>query len=169
MLLPLKFIQPLWGTFLTWIYIFYIVLCFEQSLKFNTLFISQNNWFNRAMAISISSIFGRLGTVAGANVVAIMMDDHCEIVFYLSGITLMGNWKYYSESKNVFRIVMELAIFKVYYLYFRSNAIPQFHCDFNPQNVFLLFWWHRGIAKLLWQNRLTIQNLLQNCSESEYF
>ncbi|XP_055298707.1 synaptic vesicle glycoprotein 2B-like [Sitodiplosis mosellana] len=40
----------------------------------------------RAMAISISLMFGRLGSIAGSNTAAILLDDHCEAAFYLSGL-----------------------------------------------------------------------------------
>lgn len=43
------------------------------------------------MAVSISLIFGRLGTVSGTNMVALLLDDHCEMVFYLSGSSLIGD------------------------------------------------------------------------------
>lgn len=42
------------------------------------------------MAICISLMFGRLGSVVGSNVVALLLDDHCESVFYLSGTTVIG-------------------------------------------------------------------------------
>lgn len=35
-------------------------------------------------------MFGRLGTVAGAIAVASLIDSHCELVFYLSGASLIG-------------------------------------------------------------------------------
>ncbi|XP_031629386.1 synaptic vesicle glycoprotein 2B-like [Contarinia nasturtii] len=44
----------------------------------------------RAMAICISLMFGRLGSVVGANIAALLLDDHCETVFYLSGTTVMA-------------------------------------------------------------------------------
>lgn len=43
------------------------------------------------MAVCISLMFGRLGTVVGVNTVALMLENHCELVFYMSGITLIGN------------------------------------------------------------------------------
>lgn len=46
---------------------------------------------NRAMALCISLMFGRLGSAAGANVAALLLDNHCESAFYLSGISLIGN------------------------------------------------------------------------------
>lgn len=45
---------------------------------------------NRAMAISISLMFGRLGSVVGSNMVAFLLDDYCESTFYLSGSVLLG-------------------------------------------------------------------------------
>lgn len=48
------------------------------------------NW--RAMAISISLMFGRMGCVIGANTVALLLDDNCETSFYLSGSILIGKF-----------------------------------------------------------------------------
>lgn len=45
----------------------------------------------RGMAICIALMFSRLGSVFGANGSAILLDDHCETVFYVSGLTLLGN------------------------------------------------------------------------------
>lgn len=45
----------------------------------------------RAMALSISLMFGRLGGVAGSNVAAHLLYNHCETTFYLSGSTLLSN------------------------------------------------------------------------------
>lgn len=42
------------------------------------------------MAVCISLMFGRLGSVVGANTAAVLLDNHCETVFYLSGSTLIG-------------------------------------------------------------------------------
>ncbi|XP_031639091.1 synaptic vesicle glycoprotein 2B-like [Contarinia nasturtii] len=46
----------------------------------------------RAMAICISLMFGRLGSVFGANIAALLLENHCETVFYLSGssVIVMG-------------------------------------------------------------------------------
>lgn len=46
---------------------------------------------NRGMAICIAIMFGRLGSVVGANVSSLLIDDHCESVFYISSFTLLGN------------------------------------------------------------------------------
>lgn len=36
-------------------------------------------------------MFGRLGGIVGANVAALLLDNHCETVFYLSGSSILGN------------------------------------------------------------------------------
>lgn len=46
---------------------------------------------NRAMALSISLMFGRFGGVAGSNTAAFLLDNHCEAAFYLSGSVVTGN------------------------------------------------------------------------------
>lgn len=35
-------------------------------------------------------MFGRLGGIVGANVAALLLDNHCETVFYLSGSSILG-------------------------------------------------------------------------------
>ncbi|XP_055325164.1 synaptic vesicle glycoprotein 2B-like [Sitodiplosis mosellana] len=44
----------------------------------------------RAMAMSISLMFARLGGVTGANAAALLLDDYCEISFYLPGSILIA-------------------------------------------------------------------------------
>lgn len=42
----------------------------------------------RAMAVCISLMFGRLGSVFGSNLVGLLLDSHCQVTFALSGATL---------------------------------------------------------------------------------
>ncbi|XP_055587481.1 synaptic vesicle glycoprotein 2B-like [Uranotaenia lowii] len=44
----------------------------------------------RAMAVCISLMFGRLGSVAGANMVGFLLDTQCEVTFWISGVSLLG-------------------------------------------------------------------------------
>lgn len=44
----------------------------------------------RAMAVCISLMFGRLGCVVGAYTAALLLENQCETVFYLSGSTMIG-------------------------------------------------------------------------------
>ncbi|XP_052865707.1 synaptic vesicle glycoprotein 2B-like [Anopheles cruzii] len=44
----------------------------------------------RAMAVCISLMFGRLGSVVGANIVGILLDSHCELTFWISGVSLIA-------------------------------------------------------------------------------
>uniref|UniRef100_A0A182W337 Major facilitator superfamily (MFS) profile domain-containing protein n=1 Tax=Anopheles minimus TaxID=112268 RepID=A0A182W337_9DIPT len=44
----------------------------------------------RAMAVCISLMFGRLGSVVGANIVGMLLDSQCELTFWISGISLIG-------------------------------------------------------------------------------
>ncbi|XP_055586751.1 synaptic vesicle glycoprotein 2B-like [Uranotaenia lowii] len=39
----------------------------------------------RAMAVGISLMFGRLGSVFGSNITGFLLDDHCELTYALSG------------------------------------------------------------------------------------
>lgn len=41
------------------------------------------------MAVCISLMMGRLGSVVGANIVGLLLDDHCELAFTLSGTSLI--------------------------------------------------------------------------------
>lgn len=43
----------------------------------------------RGMAICISLMFGRLGSVVGANIVGLLLAEHCESTFYISTIALI--------------------------------------------------------------------------------
>ncbi|XP_055304610.1 synaptic vesicle glycoprotein 2B-like [Sitodiplosis mosellana] len=43
----------------------------------------------RAMAICISLMFGRLGSVFGSNLTALLLDNNCETAFYLSGVSVI--------------------------------------------------------------------------------
>lgn len=43
----------------------------------------------RAMAMCISLMFGRLGSVFGSNLVGLLLDRYCDATFLLSGITLL--------------------------------------------------------------------------------
>lgn len=44
------------------------------------------------MAVCISLMFGRLGAVVGSNTAALLLDNHCEVAFYLSGTSVIGKW-----------------------------------------------------------------------------
>lgn len=61
------------------------------------LFISH---FHRAMAVSISLMFGRLGGVAGSNLTAVLLDASCQNAFFLPGCALIG---WYSEHSHALK------------------------------------------------------------------
>lgn len=42
------------------------------------------------MAICIALCCGRLGSVAGSNMVAYLLEENCEFTFYLCGTSLIG-------------------------------------------------------------------------------
>lgn len=58
-------------------------------------------WKNRAMAMCISLMFGRLGGVVGANTVALLLDNHCQSAFYLSGSSLLGMFSHFQLKSSV--------------------------------------------------------------------
>lgn len=62
---------------------------------------------NRGMGICISLMFGRLGCVAGAIISALLIENHCEVVFYSCGFSLIGTYLFID---NNFVIVHELKI-----------------------------------------------------------
>uniref|UniRef100_A0A182Q7L5 Major facilitator superfamily (MFS) profile domain-containing protein n=1 Tax=Anopheles farauti TaxID=69004 RepID=A0A182Q7L5_9DIPT len=43
----------------------------------------------RAMAVCISLLFGRLGSIVGSNLVGFLLDTHCELTFWISGLLLV--------------------------------------------------------------------------------
>lgn len=42
------------------------------------------------MAVSISLLFGRLGAVTGSNMTALLIENYCDALFLLSGISVIG-------------------------------------------------------------------------------
>lgn len=44
----------------------------------------------RAMATCMILMLGRLGAVAGSNFIGIMLNGHCELIFYLYGILILS-------------------------------------------------------------------------------
>lgn len=44
---------------------------------------------SRGMGVCLSMMMGRFGAVAGSNMVAVLLEDHCKLLFYLSGSTLI--------------------------------------------------------------------------------
>lgn len=45
----------------------------------------------------MSMIFGRLGSVVGSNLIAYLLNKQCEIAFYLSGSSVIGELKFYAN------------------------------------------------------------------------
>lgn len=44
------------------------------------------------MAISVSFMIGRIGSVTGSNVMGFMLDYNCNFAFYTPGVILLGNF-----------------------------------------------------------------------------
>lgn len=59
-------------------------------LQQNKTSITQLFLFIRAMAVCVSLMMGRVGSVVGANLVGILLDNYCEVVFSTSGAFLIG-------------------------------------------------------------------------------
>lgn len=81
----------LYPTALRWVFLFSFVHFFHVK------------WYlkNRAMAMCISLMFGRLGGVVGANTVALLLDNHCQSAFYLSGSSLLGMLSHFQMNSSV--------------------------------------------------------------------
>lgn len=63
-----------------------------KSCNFSDLFNIEymtDKYVYRAMAICISLMMGRLGSVVGANLVGFLLDYHCEAAFYICGVSLI--------------------------------------------------------------------------------
>lgn len=78
-----------------------------------TIFLHES--INRAMAMCISLMFGRLGGVVGANVAALLLDNHCQSAFYLSGSSLLGKLQWNLELFFFWRIFRNS--FKLYFIH----------------------------------------------------
>lgn len=69
------------------------------------------------MAMSVSLMFGRLGSVLGSYTAALLLDDYCEITFYLSGSILIDTkikflyYKYSNQSVLSFTGIGVLSFF----------------------------------------------------------
>lgn len=64
-----------------------VIIAAARQGKFVTYFVFS---ISRAMAVSISLMFGRLGSVAGSNLTAVLLDASCENAFYLPGCSLIS-------------------------------------------------------------------------------
>lgn len=52
------------------------------------------------MAISISLMFGRIGSITGSNTAAFLLENYCMTAFYLSGAILIGNENNSEKSRK---------------------------------------------------------------------
>lgn len=79
---------------------------------------------NRGMAICVTLMCSRLGGVVGAIVTAVLLDNHCPSVFYISGISLAGKW-----------MTIKILVYAILYIDFFYNTgaamltyfIPKIH------------------------------------------
>lgn len=70
----------------------------------------------RAMAICISLMMGRLGSVVGANIVGQLLDNYCQLAFLLSGSSLISNYnsayfEYYGYLLNYLNAIFSVCGF----------------------------------------------------------
>lgn len=63
----------------------------SNQIQAKTLQITFCAFICSGMAICIALMFSRLGSVFGANGSAMLLDEHCETVFYVSACALLGN------------------------------------------------------------------------------
>lgn len=76
-------------------------------------------WFDThsAMATCLILMFGRIGGVGGSNFVGLLLDDYCDLIFYLySGLIL-------SESRNIFFLEQFRKCNSIVTFYFRINRL----------------------------------------------
>lgn len=71
------------------------------SVALNTVTVELYPTKLRAMAICIALCCGRLGSVAGSNMVAYLLQENCELTFYLCGSTLIGNVHLFVKFSSV--------------------------------------------------------------------
>lgn len=57
--------------------------------ELNLIFVISKKKNNRAMAVCISLMMGRLGSTVGSNVVGLLLDNYCRLAFILSGSLLI--------------------------------------------------------------------------------
>lgn len=57
---------------------------------------------SRAMAICISLMMGRLGSVVGANIVGLLLDNYCQLAFSMTGTILISTfWAHVLRGRDV--------------------------------------------------------------------
>lgn len=84
------------------------------------------------MAVCISLMFGRLGCVVGANIVALLLENHCEAVFYLNGSNLIGDWNNTRDKK----IHLIIIAYEIFFAFVYSNwCINVFHTKYSQQKT----------------------------------
>lgn len=54
------------------------------------------------MALCISMMFGRLGSIMGSNIAAILLANSCTAAFYLSGTILIGDYTLFFTGVSKF-------------------------------------------------------------------
>lgn len=77
------------------------------------------------MAVCISFLIGRIGCMLGSNLTGFLLENHCEIAFYISGTLLIGEFLTYRL------IVLEVKFFNNIHLLphttFKTNFFRLFH------------------------------------------
>lgn len=65
-------------------------LRWAQYISSNKTKLYEYNCLSRAMAICISLMVGRFGSVVGSNITGILLESHCNFTFYIACSTLVG-------------------------------------------------------------------------------
>lgn len=83
-----------------------------------------------AMAICISLMFGRLGSMVGSNVIALLLQNqHCEMTFYSSGLGLIGKDSifHFNQIDNLYQYVHVLnRKFQLIFLFLVASMLAFF-------------------------------------------
>uniref|UniRef100_A0A1Q3FNK2 Putative synaptic vesicle transporter svop n=2 Tax=Culex tarsalis TaxID=7177 RepID=A0A1Q3FNK2_CULTA len=71
-----------------WLYMILILGCYNVNV-INAVAVDLFPTNLRAMAVSISLMFGRIGSVFGTNMNGLLLDSHCEVTFWIASIILL--------------------------------------------------------------------------------
>lgn len=98
----------------------------------------------RAMAVCISSMVGRLGSISITNLLGFLLNNNCEVVFISSGALLFGNWMIIAANsfRNNFNFFfLNQQIFSLCIsINFHSKYSEKAKKIYHPSNV---TWQHR--------------------------
>lgn len=90
---------------------------------------------HRAMAICISLMMGRLGSVVGANIVGLLLDNYCQLAFSMTGALLICK---YQQQLQVYKILITGEFQSTYPPLFTPNSLRYFggfHTEYSGEKT----------------------------------